>query len=277
MSIVIVVKVSEGVVLGADSAATLSGQLKDPAGSVYNGVLKTFYNARKLLQVGDFPIGVLSWGGAFIGNRTLESHVREWEHNEHWLRRESFPDKHSTASFQAKHCADGLHAHLSRVYAEEYACISAEQRPQIGIIVAGYSDGAFFPEIWRFVLPHDTEVHNQRPDKDGKPDFGASWFGVTEPIVRLHFGRDELVGRILSERFKIPEAEIWEALKPLQYPVAFPQMPLQDAIDYAVYVLNVAVGRFRFVLGPELCGGQLDIAVITQNEFTWICQKSWRA
>lgn len=276
MSIVIVVKVSEGLVLGADSAATLSGQIKGPAGSVYNGVLKTFYNAKKLLQIGDFPIGVLNWGGAFIGNRTLESHVREWEHNTHWSNRSSFSSSYDK-SFGVKDCADGLHIYLSQVYAEEYANISEDQRPQVGIIVAGYSESAFFPEIWRFVLPHDTEVQNQRPDKDGKPDFGASWFGVTEPIVRLHFGRDELVSRILSEKFKIPEEEIWEALKPLQYPIAFPQMPLQDAIDYAIYMLNVAIGRFRFVLGPELCGGQLDIAVITQNEFRWISKKSWRA
>ena len=274
MSVVIIVKVSEGLVLGADSAATLSGQLKEPAGQVYNGVLKTFYNAKKLLHIGDLPIGVLNWGGAFIGNRTLESQVRQWEYDKSWSSRSSFSAKYSD-HFLVKACADGLHERLSEVYAEEYAGISEDDRPQIGIIVAGYSEGEFFPEIWRFVLPHDTEVHNQRPDKNGKPDFGASWFGVTEPIVRLHFGCDELAVRILSEKFTIPEEEIREALQPLQYPIAFPQMPLQDAIDYATYLLNVAVGRFRFVLGPELCGGQLDIAIITQNEFKWISQKSW--
>ncbi len=276
MSIVIVVKVSEGLVLGADSAATLSGQLKDSSGAIFNGVLKTFYNAKKLLQVGDFPIGVLNWGAAFIGDRTMESQVREWEHDNHWSSRDSFSNS-CNDPFEVKACALGLHNHLSQVYAEEYADFPEGQRPPIGIIVAGYSEGMFFPEIWRFVLPHDTEVQNQRPDKNGKPDFGASWFGVTEPIVRLHFGRDDEAIRILSKRFKVPEQEILEALKPLQYPIAFSQMPLQDAIDYAVYMLNVAIGRFRFVLGPELCGGQLDIAVVTQNEFNWISQKSWRA
>jgi hypothetical protein len=52
-------------------------------------------------------------------------------------------------------------------------------------------------------------------------------------------------------------------------------MPLQDAIEYANYMLNVTIGRYRFVLGPELCGGQIEIAAITPREFNWISQKSW--
>ena len=60
MSVVIIVKVSEGLVLGADSASTLQGSVRGPNGNIQQGVLKTFMNARKLLQIGDFPIGVLT-------------------------------------------------------------------------------------------------------------------------------------------------------------------------------------------------------------------------
>ena len=51
MSVVVVVKVSEGIVLAADSAATLMGSINGSMG-VQEGVLKTFYNAKKLLQIG---------------------------------------------------------------------------------------------------------------------------------------------------------------------------------------------------------------------------------
>jgi hypothetical protein len=243
--------------------------------SVQEGVLKTFYNAKKLLQVGDFPIGVLTWGHAFIGPRTLESLVREWEYNKRWESHEVYKQEHR-GSFKVRECAEGLLQHLSQVHAEEFADLPKEQQPVTGMIVAGYSEGEFFPEIWRFVIPFDSEVHNQRPDKDGKPDFGASWFGLTEPIVRLHFGRDDKTVKAISEKFNIPEAEILDALKPLEYPVPFPQMPLQDAIDYANYMVNVVTGRYRFVLGPEFCGGEIDIAAITQREFSWISRKSWK-
>lgn len=276
MSIVVVVKVSEGLVLGADSAATLTGQVRDPQGTTLNGVLKTFYNAKKLLQIGDFPIGVLSWGNAFIGPRTLESHIREWEHEQHWSSIEDLTALRDISEFKVRDCAEELRTHLLQVYAQEYGNQEQIQEPATGVIVAGYSKGAFFPEIWRFVVPTDREVHNQRPDRDGKPDFGASWFGVTEPIVRLHFGRDAQLPQIIAEKFDIPLEEIEKELSGLQYPIAFPQMPLQDAINYANYMLNVVIGRYRFVMGAELCGGQIDIAVITENKFEWIAQKSWR-
>jgi hypothetical protein len=71
------------------------------------------------------------------------------------------------------------------------------------------------------------------------------------------------------------QQEVAEILQPLQYQILFPVMPLQDAIEYAYYMLNVTVGRYRFVVGPELCGGEIEIAAITQKEFKWISRKTW--
>lgn len=275
MSVVIVVKVSEGLVLGADSAATLHGRIERPEGA-QEGVLKTYFNARKLLQVGDFPIGVLTWGTPFIGSRTIESLVREWEYEKHWLSQKEY-QKHSDEDFQVKECAGELCKHLSEVYAEEHDKLPEQQRPIIGFLMAGYSHRGFFPEIWRFVLPPDSggQVHDQRPDLGGKPNFGATWYGLTDAIVRLHFGRDDGVVKVISEKYGIPEQELREILQPLEYQIPFPVMPLQDAIEYAKYMLNVTIGRYRFVIGPELCGGQIEIAAITQKEFSWISQKTY--
>jgi len=278
MSVVIVVKVSEGLVLAADSAATLMGQIIGPGNGPGNGprVLKTFYNAQKVLQIGDLPIGVMTWGEAFVGSRTIESLVREWEHNAHWESSLQYHMVHGDEGFEVCECAKGLMDHLTTAHENEFVHLPKDRRPLLGMVVAGYSEGEFFPEIWRFVVPVDDKLIDQRPDIDGKPMFGASWFGMIEPIGRLHFGRDEAAVRIISEKFEIPEAEIREALLPLQYVVPFAQMPLQDAIDYANYMINVVIGRFRFVLGPEFCGGEIDIAAITQREFSWISRKSWK-
>ena len=62
---------------------------------------------------------------------------------------------------------------------------------------------------------------------------------------------------------------------PIQYPVSFDGMPIQEAIDYAEYLVKTVIGRFRFTLGPELCGGDVDIAVVTPQAFTWVQRKSW--
>jgi hypothetical protein len=278
MSVVIVVKVSEGLVLAADSAASLYVQTRQPDGSVAEGILQTFKNAKKLLQIGsDLPIGVLTWGQAFIGLRTIESLVREWEYNSGWQSKDTFRAEHDDGEqFSVEACARGLLKHLRSAHEEEYGDLPQEHRPGLGIIVAGYSERGFFPEIWRFVIPNDEDIVNQRPDIDGRPNFGASWLGITDPIVRLHFGRDDKAMQIISERFNIPVDELHEALLPLQYQIPFAQMPLQDAIEYANYMLNVVIGRFRFVVGPELCGGQIDIAAVTQREFNWISRKTWK-
>lgn len=277
MSVVIVVKVSEGLVLAADSAATLTGRVTGPDGVIGEGVLQTFYNAKKLLQIGnDLPIGVLTWGQAFIGPRTVESLIREWEYNNSWQSLDTFREVHPNEEYSVENCARQLMEHLANAHQEEFGNRPKEQQPGLGIVVAGYSEKSFFPEIWRFVVPFDDDVSNQRPDQNGKPNFGASWFGITEPIIRLHFGRDEGAVKILSEKFNVSTEEILKALRPLEYQVPFAQMPLQDAIEYANYMLNVVIGRFRFVAGPELCGGQIDIAAITQREFTWISRKTWK-
>jgi hypothetical protein len=263
MSVVIVVKVSEGLVLAADSAATLTGRVDGPDGVIGEGVLQTFYNAKKLLQIGnDLPIGVLTWGQAFIGPRTIESLIREWEYNNGWQSLKTYREVHPDVQYGVENCARQLMVHLANAHQE--------------VVVAGYSEKSFFPEIWRFVIPFDNDVSNQRPDQKGKPNFGASWFGITEPIIRLHFGRDDGAVKILSEKFNVSPDEIHKVLRPLEYQVPFAQMPLQDAIEYANYMLNVVIGRFRFVAGPELCGGQIDIAAITQREFIWISRKTWK-
>lgn len=272
MSVVIAVKVSEGLVLAADSASTLTGQVQGAQGPV--GVLKTYTNARKLLQIGEFPIGILAWGLGFIGLRTIESHVREWEYENHWHSRDAHKSNIGRP-VSVKECAESLHNHLVSLYREEFGRNPPGEQPIIGILVSGYSDGQFFPEIWRFVLPMEaSQIQNQRPDVDGKPDFGASWFGLTEPLVRLHWGRDDMVVKIISEKFNIPEDVLSKELAQLQYPIPFGMMPLQDAIDYANYMISVGIGRFRFVVGPELCGGSVDLAVITPGRFHWISQKS---
>jgi hypothetical protein len=275
MSVVIAVKVSEGLVLAADSAATIQGNISNPEYQ-HRGVLKTFFNARKVLQLSDFPIGIATWGAATIGMRTLESLVREWEHETEWQSLKKFQQKGDNVKYSVKECTKQLHQHLMQIHEEAYAALEEKDRPPTGFLVAGYSESKFFPEMYRFVIPVDKNAYDQRPDINGKPQFGASWFGLTEPIIRLHFGRGDVALNILSEKLQISIEELSKILAPCEYPMAFAQMPLQDAIEYANYMINVVIGRYRFVLGPELCGGEVDIAVITQQEFKWIKQKSWQ-
>lgn len=55
MTVCIAVKTSEGLVLAADSAATITNDKGQ--------VLSIFQYGSKLLQLGDHPMGIMSWGG----------------------------------------------------------------------------------------------------------------------------------------------------------------------------------------------------------------------
>jgi hypothetical protein len=278
MTICVSVKVSEGIVLAADSTATIMGTIGKPGGAP--GVLKTYDHARKLLHIKDYPIGTLSWGTYLIGSRSVESIINEYEYSlpsvveeiEKKKRTRKTPE--TTFTFSVRDIADGLLQHIKKYYDAEFEGI--EDKPELGILVSGFSSGQYFPEQWLFSLADSKGLVVVRADINGKPDFGANWFGLTDAIIRLHHGRDDQIIKKLANRFKVPEKEIFDLVSEFQYPVLFNGMPLQDAIDYATYLVNVEIGRFRFVIGAPLCGGEIDLAVITPNAFTWIDRKTWK-
>ncbi|TET11979.1 MAG: hypothetical protein E3J86_01460 [Candidatus Thorarchaeota archaeon] len=286
MTIVVSVKVSEGLVLAGDSTAAMHGTIRNENGVQAGGILKTYDHARKLSHMKDYPVGTLTWGISQIGSRTVESLIKEFEYglpsleeeNEKIRERRMRGENVESISYEydVGEISQGLLEHVTSSYDGEFSDVPDESKPPLGILVSGYSFGKFFPDQWLLNLPSPGTLQELRPDIDEKPSFGANWFGLTDAIVRLHWGRDDQALDILSKRFEVDREEIIGLLNPLQYPVPFEGMPLQDAIDYAVYLINVAIGRFRFVVGAPLCGGEIDVAVIIPNSFSWVRKKSWK-
>lgn len=284
MTICVSVKVSEGLVLAADSTAVIQGILQHPSGQTASGILKTYDHARKLSHIKDYPIGTLTWGTYLVGSRSVESLIKEYEHSlpsleqeQEKIRRDP-PNRgveQNTYEYSVQTIAQGLLEHVKSFYFGQFGQKPKEEQIPLAILVSGYSSGEFFPEQWLVNLPESLELTQVRPDVNGKPSFGANWYGLSDAIVRLHWGRDDGAIAVLAEHFKVSTEEIRQLLGGLQYVVPFEGMPLQDAIDYAVYLVNVVIGRFRFVVGAPLCGGAIDVAVITPNSFTWIQRKSW--
>lgn len=70
MTIAVSVKVGEGLVMAADSMSSYFD----------NGVLaQSYHHARKLLQLSESPIGILTYGLGDVGGRNLESLLAEFE------------------------------------------------------------------------------------------------------------------------------------------------------------------------------------------------------
>lgn len=269
MSVVVTVKVSEGLVLVADSAGVIEGEIKGP-GVQGRGILQTYYHAKKISHLRDYPIGTLTWGTSHLGARNIESLIKEYE--------STLPLAEEAGQCKVPDKAKELCEFISNRYDEAFQAIKEEgRRPPLGIIVCGYSTGSFLPEQYRRIFPVEQEVVNLRPDlPGGKPNFGANWYGVTDAIARLFLGfdprlEDEFVNAGLERE------KVHSIIRKFEYPIIFDGMPLQDAIDLAAFLATASVWRSRFHVGAPTVGGDIDVAVITHRGFEWVRRKEWKA
>lgn len=252
MTICVSVKVRDGIVLGTDSMTQIHAA--DAQGRV--GVAKTYSNARKLFQIAALPIGVMSWGAGNLGPRTVESLILEFG-------RSPLP-----ASATVQDIAQALFQFLSPLYATQFGSVPPQDQPAMGFFVAGYSATQLLAEEWQFLLPVNTTIQQVRsPDR-----VGTSWRGVERPFSRLFFGVDpELTRRLVAGGVPQKLVDAVFSRKIWRMPVVLDSMPIQDAINFADYVLRTTIGAAEFELGPPACGGPLQVAVIRPDSgFQWI-------
>src|SRR5882672_4167608 len=117
MSIVASVKVYDGIVIGAESMTQL---LANVPGNPQPVFIKAYSHARKIFKVGD--LGVLTFGGGNIGNRSIESFVDEFSELE-----ESLPGDTDRA---VQAVAARLLAFVRGYYDAAFGALPEPQRPQ---------------------------------------------------------------------------------------------------------------------------------------------------
>lgn len=266
MTICVSVRIPEGLVLAADSAVSLEGTITTDKGQ-QTGILQTFNFANKITRIKDYPIGVMNWGLASISDRSIQSLLMEWEYD--------FLPMKDNEKFTVRGVANKIKEFITERYDKAYP--PSENQPRLGFFIGGYSHGQFFSDQYQCRLPNQRDWNEVRPNKpDGSPSFGANWFGQIDAISRLVHGFDskgieELVKRGADK--DIVQKWIDDHVPELQ--LVFDGMPLQDAIDFANYAVQLTIGRFRFAVGAPLCGGDVDIAVITPSAFQWAQRKQW--
>lgn len=266
MTICVAVKVAEGLVLAADSTIIVQGPIATPNGQ-QTGIIQTFEFANKVTRIKDYPVGVMRWGIDSINSRSIHSLIMEFEHG-------------------YKRCGenDGYTVHqivgdlISFIHARYDAAFpSGSGKPILGLFVGGFSNKSFFADEFKYDFSADsTPIVVRQNTPYGVPDFGANWYGMTDALVRLFQGYDvdalnELVRRGVDPQ--IISQWITDQVPALK--IVFDAMPLQDAVDFAEYAVQLVIGRFRFGQGLPLCGGDIDIAVITPDRFRWSKIKKW--
>jgi len=267
MSLGIVVKGSEGVVLAADSRVTLTAILQQP-GMPQNVQIQlpvNFDNATKLLTFADDNrwIGAVTYGDAVIGTetsdlRTAQSFVPEFE--------AGLPRKKrlKVADFSEK---------LSDFFLKQWNSKMPPDHggPGMTFVVGGFDEDKPYGSVYLFTVPKEPKPIERSPK-----DFGVTFGGQSELTGRLLQGYDQRVIEIARNVLKLPTGQLdafQKALGPLQLTIPFHLLPLQDCIDLAIFLIRTTATAQNLTIGIRGVGGAIDVAVITQREGLTIIQR----
>ena len=250
MSLAVVIKGTEGVVLAADSRITLQAQ-RSRGGPV---LAINYDNAAKLLSFSkphDF-IGVVTYGMAVIGRRTAYSYIPEFE----------LTMKHKTRVKVLTFANQ-----LSKFFQERWADIMPAdyKGPNMVFVVAGYDVGSAYGSVYLFVIPGKPKPVQRNPD-----NFGMTWGGQLEIVSRIIQGFDPNLPKIMMDALKLSQQEVDRVIntlkRNLEFPIPYDVLPLQDCIDLATFMIRSTIIAQGLAIGVRGVGGPIDVAIIRRVE-----------
>jgi len=267
MSVAVACNLANGVVLGVDSAITMS----DSEGRV----VKVYENAQKLFQLGEKPVGLAIFGMAMIRTRSIGTYVREFELED--------PSQVVSGPATMQEIVEQLRQFFVGIYqntvipdiesrtGQRFDELPNEQKPLVGLAVGGFSADALLSEVWEIQIPfHDTP--NSAKQWRAQGDFGSIWFALNEPIYRFKKGYDRALLKELKQYFAqlrgaplTPEenAMIEQMVAKYEYMIPFPAMPIEEGIAFVRFLVEMVIKHHRFAIGAPIVGGKARIGLVT--------------
>lgn len=254
MTVIVSVKINDGIVLASDIASTFTNaQVYDHAEKIVN------------LMRG-LPIGVMSTGDGGIGSKSLTTLLKDLGKRLADTQDSMYLDP---SCYTMADVAGRVHRFL---FSEK--SMPAGGTANILLRVCGYSAGRPLPEVWQVQLQGATSfqlllVHPEI-------NFGINWDGQYDAVNRLVLGVPTDFEQWAVDWGMLPSdaqrlgAAIWQRAEET---LAIPTMPIQDAIDLARYLVEVTIGFTKFSIKkqPKTVGGSIEIAAITKHEgFRWV-------
>jgi hypothetical protein len=275
MTIALLIKVNDGLVLASDSATTLTMTHPDGSqsvGNIYNNANKVF-NLHKGL-----PVGGMTWGLGNVGPSSIATLAKDLR-----KRFESSDDAEPFAVKSNSYTMPTLAAQTHQFLYDDHYRPEAEavapvgtKPPSLGFLVAGYSSGSDQPNAYVMHLGVDGHSGVQEVLAN---DTGASWWGQPEAIARILTGLSLAAPQALVNlNIGLTDAQasqVVEGVKAQINPQMVPAaMPIQDAIDLAEFLVHATIQYVRFSPGSPTVGGPIEIATITKHEgFKWVKRK----
>ncbi len=281
MSVAVLIGVHDGVVLAADSASTLS--IPAPPGVVLppgvsgNFVVNVYDNANKIFNlVKGLPIGCITFGSGNIGNASVGTLIKDL--------RKKLTESPKEMEFNADaYTMEKIATILAKFLGDECAKLEppAKLNTSMGILLGGYSKPGDLGESWSVGI----EKGISQPPKRlrANHEVGLSWGGMTEVLQRIIVGFSPMLFPVMAQVIQptqnptVLASQLGPVLAArLQAPLVSAPMPIQDVIDLARFLVHSAIMYQRFLPGPNIVGGPIEIAAITKHEsFKWISRKHY--
>ena len=269
MTIAVSLKVHDGLVLAADSASTLIG----------NGQVITVYNsANKIVNLRKgLPIGFMTWGAGSIGHASIATLAKDLRRRFAGLDPAHKDWTINPSAYTIEDIANRTrHFFFDEHYQDVFGQVPDERRPGLGLLVGGYSAGDGLAEDWLIDIEQGGRCNDARR-MSPQDACNVHCHGEPEPIQRLIMGFGTGLPQVLRD-LGTPEEQVAPAIEQirarLQVGLFSPSMPIQDAIDFAEFLVYLTVMWSRFTPGAATVGGPVEIAAITKHEgFKWVKRK----
>jgi hypothetical protein len=285
MSIAVLIGVHDGVVLAADSASTLV--MAPPPGMNLPGgspplVGNVYDNANKIFNVvKGLPIGCITFGSGNIGNASIGTLVKDLRKK---LTKTTKNDPAKEMGFDpTNYTMEGIAGIMAKFFEDECANLDAQTKSKtnVGFLLGGYSKPGKHGESWSVDIAQGVIQPPKQLREPQQP--GINWGGQSESIQRMLMGFSPGIFEVLAQVTQPPQnpTEMSKNLTPLllsrlKAPMIFAPMPIQDAIDLARFLVHTAIMFARFLPGPNIVGGPIEIAAITKHEsFKWVSRKHY--
>ena len=265
MSLGIVIKGPEGLVLAADSRVTIGAKISTPLGNQQLPVY--FDNATKLLSFSspNTEVGVVTYGMAVIGQqnpRTAASFIPEFE--------ASLPEKRlSVLEFAEK---------ISEFYLKQWrSAMPPDDKgntPNMTFVIAGYNLDEVYGQVFIVEIPRAPKP----VERSKGSEFGITFGGQHEIVSRITMGYDIRLPEVLQKGLNLtPEqaAKFGELLKQFQLAIPLQVLALQDGIDLACFFIQTTMDAQKLSIGIRGVGGAIDVAVIKRNKKLQFVQKKY--
>ena len=270
MTVAVSCNLSEGLILGVDSAITF--RYPDKNGDLRE---KVFENAEKLFQLGEKSIGLAVYGLAILGSRNIGSFIREFEVCD--------PNKVVSGDASMEEVVEELRKFLYEKYMtivvppienqlnKKFKEFNPDQIPILGLVVGGFSCNEYLSEVWEIKIPTNSREKTST-ERRARGKFGTDWYAIYEPIRRYIKGFDphlldqvfEKIVQFLGRDITVDEwKEINEIIQSFEYAIPYDPMPLEEGVDHVRFLVELVINHHRFSEGAPVVGGSARIGKVT--------------